>query len=103
MGSSNGANKQNSNGMWGKFVDNNIANGCYVVRNQMGHKCPMNEMVTKYLEKMMMNGNLFPVFIFTNSSDNEQSKQQQNAPNPFQNNIIQPPSDNQPFNFNFGG
>ena len=54
--------------LWGGFQINPSQNNkkqYYVVRNQMGHQCGMEQNVIKYLDKMVMNSNLFPVFIFT--------------------------------------
>eukprot|EP01083_Nonionella_stella_P108354 315070_1 len=47
----------------------------YVVRNQMGHTCPMNEIVMQYLDRMMNNSNLFPVFIFAQTAKPQQPTQ----------------------------
>jgi len=78
----NNANTTNATNIWPTLTMNNQCSDKqqYIVRNQMGHKCPMDQIVIKYLDQMVMNTNLFPVFIFTKTSQTAQQQQQRQRP-----------------------
>ena len=67
--------QQQQSSLWSSFDqnDSNNKNENYVVRNQMGHRVQLSLNVVKYLDKMVMNSNLFPIFIFTTNDKNQSS------------------------------